>query len=697
MKYFITRLVTFVSFSSFIFTIGNIAYAAPSIGTPFQPVASTSIPVPIPTPLSGPSIKIVGRPDISISYDWFKKESSIEADYTVFLTAGSQDAIFPDYAGIINFIDQKGATINVNSTQRSFSVISGQLGNNTSSYGAPLHVLSAGKTATLKLTIKADPRQFFSGIYHATLVEFLTIDNANQFNYVSVHVPDNKTASKAVFGEVSPYLYSVSNTMPVKSGDTITVAGSRLFYPISLVIDGNSQAITLSTTRNGSSMSFQLPSLADGAHLISVNNQLTGSSNTLSLQVQNNPSIPTPSITVLSPNGGETLTKGTTNYIRWSGGIYPVQVGVVRATYPTDPTVVGWIQVKANADGTLGWDTDHIGPLDYLISGKSWSIDPGQYKILVVSPTANGNQCFGSSGCVYDVSDSSFTIIPATQTAQPPVISGGAFPTYLTVGQTGTWTINASDPQNGSLSYSVNWGDTRAVSVPSPVKSSIAVIQNSSFTHAYSTPGTYTVVFTVQNASGLSAQSKTTVTVASSSNPTPLATVTIADTFATLGPAVIQNNTIAAYQVNFGFTLFNSGNTDVYISKNGLISLGFVGGLPGLSSANPGVLAGDTATQYVIPAGTGRQFTFTGMLTNPDGTAGLKLFRITKISYGTTPGDVTSSAVTSGLENLFVSVSFGPSSLPSVPVQSGTTTSTTSTLTSAIINAMLNLFGVYTH
>ncbi|MDE1975418.1 MAG: hypothetical protein KGI49_02835, partial [Patescibacteria group bacterium] len=41
----------------------------------------------------------------------------------------------------------------------------------------------------------------------------------------------------------------------------------------------------------------------------------------------------------------------------------------------------------------------------------------------------------------------------------PPVISGISSPTVLQVGQTGTWSVNASDPQNGTLSYSVDWGD----------------------------------------------------------------------------------------------------------------------------------------------------------------------------------------------------------------------------------------------
>jgi len=99
-----------------------------------------------------------------------------------------------------------------------------------------------------------------------------------------------------------------------------------------------------------------------------------------------------------------------------------------------------------------------------------------------------------------------------TTTTQPPVISGGTFPTQLNVDQTGTWTVNASDPQNGSLSYSVNWGDQPTV-LPSTGVMSSAVVQTSTFTHSYSSAGTYTITFTIKNAAGLSAQTTSTVQV----------------------------------------------------------------------------------------------------------------------------------------------------------------------------------------
>jgi len=105
-------------------------------------------------------------------------------------------------------------------------------------------------------------------------------------------------------------------------------------------------------------------------------------------------------------------------------------------------------------------------------------------------------------------SSSSSPIIIANRT---PTISGITAPTVLKTGETGTWDIKASDPQNGSLSYNVDWGDQ----VASPLMSTMAkpFVQTSTFTHAYLNPGDYTVTFTVSNSAGLSTTSKVTVHV----------------------------------------------------------------------------------------------------------------------------------------------------------------------------------------
>lgn len=97
---------------------------------------------------------------------------------------------------------------------------------------------------------------------------------------------------------------------------------------------------------------------------------------------------------------------------------------------------------------------------------------------------------------------------------KPPVISGFSGPTTLAEDAMGTWTIRASDPENGALSYNIRWGDEFN---PGPgVAASVEAaqwLQTTTFTHAYANPGTYTITILVRDSSGQTAQTTTTVRV----------------------------------------------------------------------------------------------------------------------------------------------------------------------------------------
>jgi len=92
-----------------------------------------------------------------------------------------------------------------------------------------------------------------------------------------------------------------------------------------------------------------------------------------------------------------------------------------------------------------------------------------------------------------------------------PSISGVTAPTVLKAGVEGTWSVSASDPENGALSYAVDWGDqnimARMFAAP------LAFTQTSTFTHTYDTPGVYTVRFTVKDDAGKSSSSSVSVRI----------------------------------------------------------------------------------------------------------------------------------------------------------------------------------------
>lgn len=103
----------------------------------------------------------------------------------------------------------------------------------------------------------------------------------------------------------------------------------------------------------------------------------------------------------------------------------------------------------------------------------------------------------------------------AINTSPKPSIFGIKSPTVLKVGEEGTWTVKAYDPQNGPLEYAVDWGDDSLTPLAAKMSTS-AFVQTSTFTHAYAKPGKYTVKFTVTNEAGFKTTSNVTVHVVES-------------------------------------------------------------------------------------------------------------------------------------------------------------------------------------
>ncbi|MES2314689.1 MAG: peptidoglycan-binding protein [Patescibacteria group bacterium] len=241
------------------------------------------------------------------------------------------------------------------------------------------------------------------------------------------------------------------------------------------------------------------------------------------------------SFKITSPNGGETWVKGTSQNIAWSGSANVLaQKGDIKLEYPlpacAQPGQIIRCMIMVRAPLTIAQNVD-LNSRSYLwnvgsvitgttacMAGETCYQDPvsdGQYKIQICP--ADGSTC--------DESDSNFTISSNPVTGNTPVINGVDAPTTLSVGQMGTWTIRATDPLNGTLSYSVNWGDApncnysyACVAQNAP----LSYIQNSTFTHSYVNTGTYTVTFIVRNSSGQQVQTTSTVVVTGSTSAGPL-------------------------------------------------------------------------------------------------------------------------------------------------------------------------------
>jgi len=107
---------------------------------------------------------------------------------------------------------------------------------------------------------------------------------------------------------------------------------------------------------------------------------------------------------------------------------------------------------------------------------------------------------------------------------KPPVISSFSGPTTLAINGIGTWTIKASDPENGSLSYDIRWGDENYAPVPmASYAARETVVQTTTFTHAYNKSGNYTITIIVRDGSGMEAKTSSTVRIGTVECPAVMA------------------------------------------------------------------------------------------------------------------------------------------------------------------------------
>ena len=132
------------------------------------------------------------------------------------------------------------------------------------------------------------------------------------------------------------------------------------------------------------------------------------------------------------------------------------------------------------------------------------NLAPGTtYFVVVGSEDRKGDRVMSS--------EMSFATPPLPSPA--PTIVSVTGPTSTVAGAEGTWTVNASDPQNGPLSYAVDWGDAPSGRMLLMAATTPVFVQSSTFTHVYANPGTYTITFTVMNGAGLKATATTSVEV----------------------------------------------------------------------------------------------------------------------------------------------------------------------------------------
>ncbi|MDO8514314.1 MAG: hypothetical protein Q7S50_02100 [bacterium] len=115
--------------------------------------------------------------------------------------------------------------------------------------------------------------------------------------------------------------------------------------------------------------------------------------------------------------------------------------------------------------------------------------------------------CLGPPASIRTLGTQTITV---SGTVGAPSITGLTAPTSLLIGQSGTWTVHATSPSGGNLSYSVVWGDEPSTAAADAAAADLR--STATFTHSYASVGTYTPRFKVSNSGG-SSQTSASVTV----------------------------------------------------------------------------------------------------------------------------------------------------------------------------------------
>jgi hypothetical protein len=371
-------------------------------------------------------VSVASDPMLQLFYDQAQKESELKATFNLSITAGAdKDLYVYQRANQVTFSNLTNIDHNyfwATSGIQSVSSLVTKLDTNSQAY----YIIPKGTSEKFIAVSLVSPKILFAGSYVAkfnSVVGFY----GDPYSAFSIDASNNQTNDKLIIGEVSPYITSVSSSATNSGGIQVNVSGVRLAggpnTSQTLYID---DVVPTNLTggvddTDGTSNIFLLKSLSAGNHNLFVIDSVTGKSNIVWFQVVGSTSTTTAeiSLSVLSPNGGETFVQGSDSLIKWSGGKYPVKIGVVKDTFPKDRTVLGWIQLKGNPNDKIYWDTNRIGDL----SGKELqTITPGSYKIIVVAPGKNGNQCFSAEpDCNYDVSDSYFKIVAPPTPVVPSI------------------------------------------------------------------------------------------------------------------------------------------------------------------------------------------------------------------------------------------------------------------------------------
>ncbi len=614
---------------------------------------------PCPTTGSYGTASVTATPLYKIQYDSAKKESSLVATFKVNITAGSAPITLPKGDG--TFSASTHSTTNtgyVSGGATSFSLVKGAADNNA------YYTIAAGTTASFSVTAKFNPQILFAGKYTATLNYINTANPTGSDGKTYIQVPPRPSNAITIVGEISPFI----NTVKVEGqSKQLKIEGVRLaLYQNQIFIDGV-QRVSLPSFHNARkqvTVNYGPFNLTPGYHSLYINNPSTGKSNNVGFVVPGTVSnatanVSNPSLALMYDANNKEAQLLATFTITVSTGSQPVKLyknGAMTVAQSTDGRSVGF---NASLDTT--------SPISY---------DGSLYTLPEKSTTVFTAKAYFTPQQMYSGSYKAWVTKLMTDTGEVPVVSIQPTNSVTIVGEaTGT----VCPAYTRDLTLESRGADVLALQTYLASKGFFVINQtNSGYFEATTKQAVaaWQASVGITPADGFFGPIARAFIASTCTNPPPTGSLIVSNASATFSPASNQLGSTVKGGTQFNFTLSNTSNSDVYVSRS--IPTVFVTSNIGTAQASlttflvPTAQAGDTSTAVSIPAGATRAFTVYGAMDNTYGSIGLQTFKITGINYGSSANQPTGSTLVGGLENLRVAVSLdgGITNQPSITLLS---------------------------
>jgi len=218
------------------------------------------------------------------------------------------------------------------------------------------------------------------------------------------------------------------------------------------------------------------------------------------------------------------------------GAVFADANGTIAANSPPVITGVGG-PTSINAGETGTWTVSAYDPDgNYISNSVSWGDNLGQAQQgqTESGSTATFQHTYSSAGTytiTFTVHDSAgastqssitTTVTGTAPSDQPPTIATFTGPSTISPGEIGFWSLKVNDADDSYARYTIQWGD--GSSTPS-ARLACGITYDRSFSHAYSSSGTYTVTLSVTDEHGSATATQATASVVvTSKNKAPVIT-----------------------------------------------------------------------------------------------------------------------------------------------------------------------------